>query len=78
MALSLRPRMARQRRKLTVGYKGGTAQVERPGRNAGVRRSYRPRKTSLARGQKLFIKLADDQKERAVRRDRQGWPDAAE
>ncbi|WP_271299859.1 hypothetical protein [Sphingomonas sp. CV7422] len=47
--------------KLTVGYKGGTAQVSVP-EGTPVVRFVPTEKTSLARGQKLFIKLADDQK----------------
>ncbi|MFS0771170.1 hypothetical protein [Sphingomonas sp. 1P08PE] len=47
--------------KLTVSYKGGTAQVSVPQGTPVVR--FEPtEKASLAKGQKLFIKLADDQK----------------
>lgn len=47
--------------KLTVGYKGGTAQVRVPSGTPVVR--FEPTDNpALAKGQKLFIKLAEDQK----------------
>lgn len=47
--------------KLTIGYKGGTAQVSVPQGTPVVR--FEPTdRASLAKGQKLFIKLDNDQK----------------
>lgn len=47
--------------KLTVGYKGGTAQVSVP-QGTPVVRFELTDKASLTQGEKLFIKLANDQK----------------
>ena len=47
--------------KLTVGYKGGTAQVSVP-QGTPVVRFEATEKASLAKGDKLFIKLSNDQK----------------